>query len=173
MGWGGLNLLSTAGAYLLAMGLLIYLLNLVVAWRRGPIAPPNPWGGGGLEWATASPPPAYNFGLTPVVEAREPLWTERPLPTLTGLSLEHREVLLTGVADGEPDTRHGSPNPSIWPLLTALSVTVLFVGSVFDEWWLVWGSIPFALCVLGWFWPKKAHSKRVGAPEENIPGALA
>jgi cytochrome c oxidase subunit 1 len=173
MGWTNLNLLSTIGALVLALGLLVYLANLGRALRRGRPAGPNPWGAGGLEWATSSPPPAYNFGRTPVVEGREPLWSDRPLPTLTGLSLDHREVLLTGVADGEPDVRHGSPGPSIWPLLTAIAISVLFVGSVFDEWWVVWGSIPFALCVLGWFWPKTAHSKRVGdTSEKNVPGAL-
>jgi cytochrome c oxidase subunit 1 len=173
MGWNTLNLLATLGAYVLASGVLVYLVNLATAMRRGRIAGPNPWGGGGLEWATTSPPPAYNFGRTPVVEGREPLWISDPLPTLSGLSLDTREVLLTGVSDGEPDVRHGSPEPSIWPLITTLAVTVLFVGSVFDEWWVVWGSIPFALCVLGWFWPKRAHSKRVGdTREHDLPGAL-
>jgi len=173
MGWNALNLLSTMGAYVLATGVLVYLANLGIALRRGPVAGPNPWRGGGLEWATTSPPPAYNFGRTPVVEGREPLWISDPLPTLTGLSLDTREVLLTGVSDGEPDVRHGSPEPSIWPLITTFALTVLFIGSVFDEWWVVWGSIPFALCVLGWFWPKRAHSKRVGdTREHDIPGAL-
>ncbi|MFC3067685.1 cytochrome c oxidase subunit I [Phenylobacterium soli] len=174
MGWGGLNLLSTLGAYVLATGVLVYLVNFAMAYRRGRIAGPNPWGGGGLEWATASPPPSYNLPRPPVVEGREPLWMSPGGPaTLQGLSVEHREVLLTGLVDAEPDVRHGSPEPSIWPFITTLSVSVLFVGSVFDEWWLVWGSIPFALCILGWFWPKKGHSKRIGAAEKNIPGALA
>jgi cytochrome c oxidase subunit 1 len=174
MGWGGLNLLSTIGAYVLAIGVLVFLVNLVRAWRRGPVAGPNPWGAGGLEWATASPPPAYNFGLTPVVEGREPLWkTGGALATMDGLSLERREVLLTGVADAEPDVRYGSPEPSLWPLLTAIAVSVLFVWSVFNEWALVWASIPLALCVLGWFWPKRSHAKLVGAPEDKVRGASA
>jgi cytochrome c oxidase subunit 1 len=175
MGWGGLNLLSTIGAYVLAAGLAVYLLNLAVNLRRGRAAGPNPWAAGGLEWATSSPPPAYNFGLTPVVEAREPLWNDAgDLPVMAGLSLDHREVLLTSLSDGEPDVRHGSPEPSIWPFVTSLFVSALFVGSVFDEWWIVWLAIPCSLCVLGWFWPKKAHSLRVGEPEAKVPpGALA
>jgi cytochrome c oxidase subunit 1 len=174
MGWGVLNLLSTIGAYVLASGVLVFLVNLAVAYRRGRIAGPNPWGAGGLEWATASPPPPYNFGLTPVVEGREPLWkTGGALPTMTGLSLSQREVLLSGVADATPDVRHGSPEPSIWPFLTTLAVSVLFVGSVFDEWWVVWGSIPVALCVLGWFWPRPSHARLVGAAEDQVRGVTA
>jgi cytochrome c oxidase subunit 1 len=175
MGWGGLNLLSTLGAYVLALGVLIYVGNLAFSLNRGRIAGPNPWGGGGLEWATNSPPPSYNFGLTPVVEGREPLWlADGELPVAGGLSLEVREVLLTSVADAEPDVRHGSPGPSIWPFVTAIAVSALFVGSVFDEWWIVWLTIPCALCVLGWFWPRPSHGKLVGAPKDDVPpGALA
>jgi cytochrome c oxidase subunit 1 len=174
MGWGGLNLAATVGAYVLASGVAVYLLNLALASRRGPIAGPNPWRAGGLEWATASPPPAYNFGLTPVAEGREPLWkTGGALPTMKGLSLDEREVLLTTVADAEPDLRYGSPEPSIWPFLTALATGVLFVWSVFDEWALVWASIPFSLCVLGWFWPRRIHAQAVGAPDDKVRGVSA
>jgi cytochrome c oxidase subunit 1 len=174
MGWGGLNLLSTAGAYLLAAGVLVYLLNLVVAYRRGPLASANPWGGGGLEWATASPPPACNFGRTPLVEKLHPLWKSDPLKTLDGLSDIHREILLTTVTDGAPDVRHGSPEPSIWPLLTALAVAALFIGSIFDEWWLIWLAPPVGVCITGWFWPKPGHSTKAPDPQDKVPpGALA
>jgi cytochrome c oxidase subunit 1 len=174
MGWDGLNLAATVGAYVLASGVAVYLLTLALAWRRGPVAGPNPWRAGGLEWATASPPPAYNFGLTPVVESREPLWKPAGAPpTIKGLSLDEREVLLTTVADAEPDLRYGSPGPSIWPLLTAIALDVLFVWSVFDEWALVWASIPFALCILGWFWPRPTHAEKVGAPDDKVRGAVA
>lgn len=174
MGWSGLNLISTIGAYVLAAGVIVFVLNLAVSYRRGRLAGPNPWGAGGLEWATTSPPPPYNFALTPVVEGVEPLWREGPLPVATGLALDEREVLLTGLVDADPDSRHGSPPPSIWPLITAIAVSALFVGSVFDEWWIVWLTIPCVLCVLGWFWPRPSHAKKVGAPEDEVPpGALA
>jgi cytochrome c oxidase subunit 1 len=175
MGWGGLNLLSTAGAFLLAAGIAVYVLNLVVSAKRGVPAGPNPWSGGGLEWATSSPPPAYNFGMTPVVEGREPLWLdEGRLPVMEGLNVEHREVLLTTVSDAKPDVREGSPDPSIWPLVAALTVTALFIGSIFDEWLIVWLSIPVTLALIGWFWPQPSHSSKVGAPDEAPPpGALA
>ncbi|MFL6847538.1 MAG: cytochrome c oxidase subunit I, partial [Sphingomicrobium sp.] len=87
MGWGGLNLLSSAGAYVLAAGFAVYFLNLIVSGRRGLAAGPNPWGAGGLEWSVSSPPPKYNFGLVPVVEGRETLWLSNGLPPLmTGLA---------------------------------------------------------------------------------------
>jgi cytochrome c oxidase subunit I+III len=175
MGWGGVNLLSSAGAYVLAAGFAVYFLNLIVSLRKGAPAGPNPWGGGGLEWATSSPPPAYNFGLTPVVEGREPLWKSKGrLPVMTGLSSDHREVLLTSVSDAVPDIRAGSPPPSIWPFVTAVAVTALFLGSIFNEWLLLWLSPPAVLAILGWFWPQPSHKSKVAAEEKRVPpGALA
>jgi cytochrome c oxidase subunit 1 len=60
-GFGPLNLLATIGAGVLAVGTLVFLLEIVVSVRRRRPAPPNPWQGHTLEWATSSPPPPLNF----------------------------------------------------------------------------------------------------------------
>jgi cytochrome c oxidase subunit 1 len=62
-----LNVLSSAGASILAVGYLIPLIYLIWSARYGPVAGPNPWGAKGLEWTIASPPPTENFEVTPVV----------------------------------------------------------------------------------------------------------
>jgi len=62
-----LNVLSTAGASILAVGYLIPLVYLIWSLRYGAPAGPNPWGAVGLEWQTPSPPPTENFAVTPVV----------------------------------------------------------------------------------------------------------
>jgi cytochrome c oxidase subunit I len=66
-----LNVLSTAGASILAVGYLLPMAYLIWSMRYGPIAEPNPWPATGLEWQTASPPPTENFELTPIV-SRDP-----------------------------------------------------------------------------------------------------
>jgi cytochrome c oxidase subunit 1 len=58
--------LSTIGAYLLALGLVIVAVNLAHSLFRGRLAPANPWGGATLEWQTSSPPPHDNFATEPV-----------------------------------------------------------------------------------------------------------
>jgi len=62
-----LNVMSSAGASILAVGYIIPLIYLLWSARYGPPAGPNPWGAKGLEWLTSSPPPTHNFEETPVV----------------------------------------------------------------------------------------------------------
>ncbi|MGD0964064.1 MAG: cbb3-type cytochrome c oxidase subunit I [Candidatus Acidiferrales bacterium] len=62
-----LNVMSSAGASILAIGYVIPLIYFYWSWNYGPPAGPNPWGATGLEWTTASPPPTENFDHIPVV----------------------------------------------------------------------------------------------------------
>ena len=72
-----LNVLSTAGASILAVGYLLPLLYLIPSLWRGEPAGPNPWGATGLEWKTSSPPPPENFEEIPVVA--EPPYNYAPV----------------------------------------------------------------------------------------------
>jgi cytochrome c oxidase subunit 1 len=154
MGWDNLNLLSSAGAVVFAASFAVLIVNVILSLRRGELAGDNPWGASTLEWATSSPPPPYNFARIPMVTHRDPLWVDSgTLPVVAGLSVERREVLLSSIADAEPHTREASPEPSIWPLLTAIATTVFFVGSIFTPWAVVWGTPPIAIALIGWFWP--------------------
>ena len=62
-----LNVMSTAGASILAVGYLLPLVYLIWSLRYGKEAGPNPWGATGLEWQTPSPPPPDNFAEPPIV----------------------------------------------------------------------------------------------------------
>jgi cytochrome c oxidase subunit 1 len=62
-----LNVLSTAGASVLAVGYLLPMIYFLWSLKYGPIASDNPWNAAGLEWKTTSPPPTFNFDETPVV----------------------------------------------------------------------------------------------------------
>jgi cytochrome c oxidase subunit 1 len=63
-----LNVMSSAGASILALGYAIPLVYMIWSMRYGPAAGPNPWGAKGLEWETPSPPPTENFEHMPVVK---------------------------------------------------------------------------------------------------------
>ena len=75
-----LNLLSTLGAFLLAISTLPFIINVLVSLRRGAIAGPNPWRALGLEWTLSSPPPVHNFPVPPVVDSDPYGYGERTIP---------------------------------------------------------------------------------------------
>ena len=74
------NVLSTAGASILAVGYLLPIVYLLWSLRYGKIAPDNPWQATGLEWRTASPPPTFNFDETPEVTWEAYEYDKMPLP---------------------------------------------------------------------------------------------
>ncbi len=156
MGWGGLNLLSSSGAALLAVGGAMFLYNFARSARAGVPAGENPWNADSLEWSTSSPPPVYNFLEPPVVEGRHAVWERSPdPPVVTGLRSDRRDVLVTGVMDAEPMHRDEFPEPSIWPFLTAVVTSGLLIGLIFTPWTMVYAAVPLFITLTGWFWPKK------------------
>jgi cytochrome c oxidase subunit I len=73
-GWEAMNMISTIGAFVLAIAVLVLIFNVAISLRSGKIAGDNPWGAWTLEWATTSPPPPENFTRVPPVRGRRPLW---------------------------------------------------------------------------------------------------
>jgi heme/copper-type cytochrome/quinol oxidase subunit 1 len=67
------NLISTIGAFILALGVLVNVINIARSLKRGAVAGPDPWKGNTLEWFTPSPPPENNFDVIPRVRSVEPM----------------------------------------------------------------------------------------------------
>ncbi len=136
LGWGATNFIITIGAYLFAIGVLLFIINVFRSLKRGALAGNNPWDAGTLEWSTTSPPPAYNFASIPVVASRHPLWEDRLPDEGSGTSiLEHgpvlpdgRETFGTSPLDAEPAVVMRMPDDSAWPFILALGLTVACYG---------------------------------------------
>jgi cytochrome c oxidase subunit I+III len=156
-GWAELNLVSTLGSYLIALGALLFLVNAARSLLGGERAGSNPWGADTLEWSISSPPPNYNFAELPTVSSRHPLWEaewERQ-PTIVGLRDDRREALVTTGLDAVPDARLVLPGPTIIPFIAALTVSVAFIGVIFDQYWVPVGAVLTFFAFVAWNWPRE------------------
>jgi cytochrome c oxidase subunit 1 len=117
-GWSLWNLVSSIGAFGIAVAVLLFIINALVSLRRGQRAPADPWDGRTLEWRIPSPPPAHNFDTVPPIYGRDTFWREKYGPRRPPLA--------------PPAASHDLhlPAPSGWPLLTALGVGVAAAGAL-------------------------------------------
>ena len=142
LGWDPWNLLATIGAYLLAAGLLLVVVAVVHALRRGRAAPDDPWGGDTLEWATSSPPKSYNFPVLPRVHSLHPVWDPATTASMGAEATEDRvladgrKTVFTSEFDGRYERAVEMAEASFTPLVTAVGLLILFVGLLFG-WYLV------------------------------------
>jgi cytochrome c oxidase subunit I len=78
--WASANLISTVGAFLTGVSVLVFIWNFLVSIRRGQPAGDDPWGGNSLEWVTSSPPPSHNFHHLPEIHSERPAFDYRHSP---------------------------------------------------------------------------------------------
>ena len=155
MGWQPANVAATIGSYVIALSVVVFVVNVIASRRRGALAGDNPWMADSREWGTTSPPPPYTFARVPVVQGRSPLWERTAdAPLVTGLSTTTREVLVTTMLDAEPHSRHEDPEPTIWPLVEAVAISITFIWLMFSPWAVVWGGVLMFVAFLGWGWPR-------------------
>jgi cytochrome c oxidase subunit 1/cytochrome c oxidase subunit I+III len=162
LGWELYNLIETIGAFVLALGVLVTLINWYHALRRGSPAGNDPWGGETLEWATTSPPPEYNFEAIPTVRSLTPVWDQPDLrdgaqpraaggQTLAGGHL----TMSTSMLDARPQAIVHMPHESAWPLILTTAMLLLSYGLLISNAVLtVVGAVGIPLGIAGWFWPR-------------------
>src|SRR5437016_6561873 len=100
-GWTLWNAVSTVGAFGIAAGVLLFMVNAWWSLRAGAPAPADPWDGRTLEWRTSSPPPPHDFDTIPPVLGRDTFWREKYGPRGAPPAPTHDHIHL--------------PAPSHWP----------------------------------------------------------
>lgn len=166
MGWDIFNLISTIGAVILAVGVLVFLVNFFYSHRQGEPVVRNPWGADSLEWALTSPPANYGFSVPPIVHGRHPLWdqdslakgTERVEGIVQGLArwpLKWRATLVTTITDAAPVEIFRVSGPSFWPVVCAVGLVTVFGSEIFSLRPVALIGIGILLIgVVGWNWPQ-------------------
>ncbi len=137
MGWQMGNLVSTIGAFVLAVAILLFMIGVGWGLRRGASAGNDPWDGRTLEWSIASPPPVYNFQVLPTVTDRDPFWVAKRTP----------QGVVTPTGDG--DGIH-LPQPSIFPALCAFGLLLGAYGVLWSALLAVSGLGLAIVSIYGW-----------------------
>ena len=151
-GWDVWNMVSTIGAFTIAVSILVFMLNVAVSRRRGREAGADPWDGRTLEWSTPSPPPEYNFAEVPLVEHRDEFWHRKYIESPEGEPARVFAGGANGHAEDAHDEGHGihMPSPSYFPLVAALGVPIAGYGVMYSPLLIVGGLLIAMLGLFGW-----------------------
>lgn len=163
--WDWMNGISTAGAFILAFGILLSIWNFFRSRRRGALAGPNPWNADTLEWATSSPPEVYAFEHLPLARTRNPLWDDfdefdDPENERTLAGSEHM-VFATSWLDAAPVAIAKFPELTVLPLVTAIAICGFFAAALLKAIGFAIGAMVL-IFVVGcvWLWPKEPKKER-------------
>jgi len=122
LGWNTPNFLATIGAMILGVGIGIYFSVMIYTFFKGERIKKDPWDARTLEWSLPTPPPEYNFAVTPTVHARDAYWYEK----------HHKEEIAKEKAvHAKEDEAHGGihmPFASIYPFVTSVGILVASIG---------------------------------------------
>ena len=147
------NAVATAGAFLTAVGFLLFLINIYTSrrdHRAGKSLPvgPDPWDARSLEWMTASPVPTHNFDSEIHVSRQDEFWHRKWRITETG-SVVRRAKAEDVAHDGSAKGIH-LPSPSYWPIILALGLPLVAYGLIFNLWITAVGALVVIGAFYGW-----------------------
>jgi len=172
MGWNTLNMITSIGSFVFAIGVALLIVNVLKSLKSGAPAGNNPWDAPTLEWATTSPPPPYNFPVIPTVASRHPLWEEQLGDAVRssidrGMLLdEGKETIGTTALDAIPNMILEMPEDSYAPFLLTVGLSVLFVGMLVKLFTIIWIGVALtAVALLFWMWPRRQLLEREWAHE--------
>ncbi|KOS69606.1 quinol oxidase subunit 1 [Lysinibacillus contaminans] len=135
-GWDQFNYISTVGAAMMGVGVVMMVINCLLSIKRPP-AGRDPWGDGRtLEWAIPQPIPFYNFRQTPLVRGLDPYWIEK------------QEGNKEGMIYAEPLGDIHMPNNSALPFVISLGLFIAAFGALYSPLGVAEDSRTWAIPVL-------------------------
>jgi len=176
LGFDGLNLVSTIGAFILGAGFAVVAWDLLRPKRREPRSPRNPWNAGTLEWLQQMPPEPWGVRSIPEIDSRYPLWDQPEFVRhvdegrfyLSDADDGKRETLVTSVIDAQPQQCLQVSGPSFVGFWAALTLGGFFIFGTFHWWWPAMLSAAAAVGVICyWLW---TATGRIPAREKKDVG---
>jgi len=133
VGWDSYNMASTIGAYMIALGVLFFIIDVIRNFRLSDKeGEDNPWDAGTLEWL---PDDVYSTRSIPHVKSREPLWDQPNLADdvragryyLPNAPTGGRETIVTSAIEARPQYVMQMPGPGWAPLIAAVFTAACFL----------------------------------------------
>ncbi|MGR3571828.1 cytochrome c oxidase subunit I [Brevirhabdus sp.] len=166
LGWSGLNLISTIGAFIIAAGFAVFTWDLLRPKGKQQLTPRNPWKGGTLEWSHAVPAEAWGARSIPYVTSRYPLWDQERIVERMDAGRYYlpdskkglRETLVTSVMDATPEFVARITGPAWITIWAALFTGGAFIFPTFHMYppAIVSGILAVA-CIIYWLWSATAR----------------
>jgi len=152
-GWGFelWNMVSTIGAFVLAVAMIVFAVNIVQSYRKraNQVPPgPDPWDARSLEWSIPSPVPEHNFDDDPVVTQLDDWWHRKYAEDENGRVVkvnEPEEIAMVG--DG---SRSHLPSPSYWPFVLSAGLPLIGYGLIFHLAIAAVGVAVVLAAIVGW-----------------------
>jgi cytochrome c oxidase subunit 1 len=146
------NMVASIGSFVLAFGILLFLINIYYTWRKGPVSPLDPWDARSLEWMTTNPPKEHNFDAIPTVHHLDEFFHRKyEEDEETGEIKQVRtaeDILAEQTANAESHIH--MPSPSYWPLVLSVAIFIVGIGVIYNRFVAVVGALGILLAMYGW-----------------------
>src|SRR5215212_8824543 len=148
------NAVASLGAFILATGVLMFLINVAYTRRRGVPSGLDPWDARTLEWMTTSPPKEHNFDSLPTVHALDEFFHRKYEDVGEGDEHDLRLVATAEdiLAEQEANADHHIhlPSPSYWPIVLAFALPIVAYGVIYSHLIAIVGALILVLATYGW-----------------------
>ena len=146
------NRVASVGSFVLAIGVLMFLINVVYTARNAPVAPADPWDARSLEWMTSSPPAEHNFDAIPTVHELDEFFHRKYEENEATGEIHQVSTYEEIMADEatRADKHIHLPSPSYWPIILAVGLPIVAYGLIFARLLAVFGGVVILLAMFGW-----------------------
>ena len=146
------NRVASVGSFVLAIGVLMFLINVVYTTRTAGVAPADPWDARSLEWMTSSPPAEHNFDAIPTVHELDEFFHRKYEENEATGEIHQVSTYEEIMADEatRADKHIHLPSPSYWPIILAVGLPIVAYGLIFARLLAVFGGVVILLARFGW-----------------------
>ncbi len=145
------NMVATIGVFIIALGVLFFVVNVVLSARRArglPPEPPDPWDARSLEWFTPNPTPVHNFDEDIEVSSLDEFW-HRKWATDENGRVVRKATAAEVCHTGDAENVH-LPSPSYWPIVMSAGLPLIGFGLMYNLWLCVPGAALVLMAIYAW-----------------------